>query len=74
MRSSTWAVLFTFLWLPVASAQIQPEQISVETMPDPGANWFISKTNNGGYIFDAESGEMQGLLSLSRRSPTCPAA
>ena len=55
--------------LAVASAQITPEEISVETMPDPGANWFISKTGNGAYIFDAESGEMQGLLSLSRRTP-----
>jgi len=63
------AVLFTSLLLPTASAQIQPEQISVETMRGPGTNWFISKTNNGGYIFDAESGEMQGLLSLSRRTP-----
>ncbi len=69
MRARTWAVFFTSIWLPLASAQIQPEQISVEAMPEPGANWFISKTNNGGYIFDAESGEMQGLLSLSRRTP-----
>ena len=65
----SFAVVFADLLLPTASAQIQPEQISVETMPEPGTNWFISKTNNGGYIFDAESGEMQGLLSLSRRTP-----
>ena len=57
----------------VASAQITPEEISVETMAEPGSNWFISKTGNGAYIFDAESGEMQGLLSLSRRSPTVTA-
>ncbi len=56
--------------LPSAQAQIPPEQLTVEIMPDPGPNWFISKTGNGGYIFDAESGEMQGLLSLSRRTPT----
>lgn len=62
------ALTFT-LCLPLASAQITPEEISVETMPEPGANWFISKTGNGGYIFDATTGEMQGLLSLSRRSP-----
>lgn len=52
-----------------ASAQIPPEELTVETLPEPGPNWFIAKTNNGGYIFDAESGEMQGLLSLSRRTP-----
>lgn len=50
-------------------AQIPPEEISVETLSEPGTNWFISKTGNGAYIFDAESGEMQGLLSLSRRTP-----
>ena len=57
----------------IAVAQITPEEISVETMPQPGPNWFISKTGNGAYIFDAESGEMQGLLSLSRRSPAVTA-
>ncbi len=57
------------LVMPLASAQITPEEISQETMPEPGENWFISKTGNGGYIFDATTGEMQGLLSLSRRTP-----
>lgn len=66
-------VATTSTLLSVASAQIPPEEISVETMPDPGANWFISKTGNGAYIFDGESGEMQGLLSLSRRSPAVTA-
>ncbi|MDA1369329.1 MAG: amine dehydrogenase large subunit [Proteobacteria bacterium] len=56
-----------------AFAQITPEEISVETMPAPGANWFISKTGNGGYIFDATTGEMQGLLSLSRYTPAVTA-
>lgn len=53
----------------IATAQISPEEITVETMPDPGPNWFISKTRSGGYIFDATSGEMQGLLSLSVYTP-----
>jgi methylamine dehydrogenase heavy chain len=55
--------------LPAAQAQIPPEEIRVEVMSEPGPNWFISKTGNGGYIFDGETGEMQGLLSLSRRTP-----
>src|SRR5690606_34152262 len=42
---------------------------TVEKMSDPGANWFIAKTGNGGYIFDAISGQMQGLVSLSRYTP-----
>ncbi len=57
------------LFVPLASAQIPAEEISVETMSDPGPNWFISKTGNGGYIFDAATGEMQGMLSLSRYTP-----
>ena len=53
----------------LALAQLPVDELTVETMPEPGTNWFISKTGNGGYIFDAETGEMQGLLSLSRSSP-----
>lgn len=69
MRFISPLVIGMALLVPLASAQITPEEISVTTMPEPGANWFISKTGNGAYIFDATTGEMQGLLSLSRRTP-----
>ncbi len=69
MRFISPLVLGMALFVPLASAQITPEEISVATMPEPGVNWFISKTGNGGYIFDATTGEMQGMLSLSRRTP-----
>lgn len=62
------ALAFSLI-MPMTSAQIPVEEISVETMSEPGPNWFISKTSNGGYIFDATNGEMQGLLSLSRYTP-----
>ncbi len=73
MRVITALALALALFAPLASAQIVPEEISIETMSDPGPNWFISKTGNGGYIFDAATGEMQGMLSLSRYTPaiTC---
>ena len=61
--------LVTALWSSLLLAQIIPEEVSVETMPEPGPNWFIATTRNGGYIFDGETGEMQGLLSLSRYTP-----
>ena len=61
--------MFVALIAPYTVAQIVPEEISVETMPDRGENWFIGKTGNGGYIFDATDGEMKGMLSLSRYSP-----
>lgn len=69
MRVTTNAV-FCFLLLSVAAdAQIQPQTITVETLGDPGANWFISVSREGGYIYDAASGEMQGLVSLSNQTP-----
>ena len=52
-------------WSPDSWSQIAPEEIGSETLPDPGKNWIIGNTRNGAYIFDADSGEMQGLISLS---------
>lgn len=69
MRITITLALVLALYSPLGSAQIVPEELTVETMSDPGPNWFISKTGNGGYIFDATSGQMQGLLSLSRYTP-----
>jgi methylamine dehydrogenase heavy chain len=65
MRVITLTALCLALSLSTANAQIQPETISVETMPTPGGNWFIAKTGGGAYIFDASSGDMHGLLSLA---------
>lgn len=69
MRFITLLAFGFVLVMPTAFAQITPEVITQETMSEPGENWFISKTGNGGFVFDATSGEMQGLLSLSRRTP-----
>ena len=44
--------LVTALWSSLLVAQIIPEEVSVETMSEPGPNWFIATTRNGGYIFD----------------------
>ena len=60
----TRAALVLILVTPSAVAQIVPEEISVETTPDRGENWFIGKTGNGGYIFDATDGEMKGICLL----------
>ncbi len=62
-------VLVPLLLASGAFAQVPAEQISVETMPEHGSNWFIAKSSSGGRIFDAESGEMLGMLSLSGRTP-----
>lgn len=69
MRALRFLTLGLSLLAAPLLAQIAPESIFVETMPEPGPNWFIAKTNNGGYVFDAISGEMQGLVDLSRMTP-----
>jgi len=69
MRFITPLVLGITLFVPLAYGQITPETISVETMAAPGSNWFIAKARGGGYIYDASTGEMQGLLSLSNYTP-----
>ena len=56
-----------------AAGQIEPEVLGVATMPAAGENWFVAKTGNGAYIWDGESGEMRGMLSLSRRTPAVAA-
>ena len=50
-------------------AQVPPEEIGMETMPAHGTNWFIAKSGNGARIFNAETGEMLGTISLSNRTP-----
>ena len=69
MRFISPIALGLVLIAPLAFGQIPSEEIYVETMPDREENWFIGTTGNGGYIFDATTGEMKGMLSLSRQTP-----
>jgi len=69
MRFITTMALGLILVSPLALGQLSPETIGVETMPTPGPNWFVAKSGNGARVFDAESGEMLGLLSLSDWTP-----
>lgn len=67
MRRLVW--LLCLLTTP-AFAQIQPETISTSTMAQPAATWFMSHDAVGpAYIFDAATGDMHGLLSLSGFTP-----
>lgn len=52
-----------------ASAQLGPEQPGVATLPPPADSWFLVKSSNGSYIFDGETGEMQGLMSHQWYTP-----
>ena len=69
MRVTILTALCLAFLIPTAHAQVPPETIGIETMSTPGDNWFIVKSSTGGRIFDAETGEMQGLISLSSRTP-----
>lgn len=70
MRVISRLTLCLMLVAPLANAQIPPAQSTVATMDDPSENWFIAMTwGQGAYIYDGNTGEMQGLLSLSRQTP-----
>ncbi len=73
MRVITLLALCVVLLAPFANAQIPPAQSTVATMDDPSENWFMSTSRNGAYIYDGITGEMQGLLSLSRHTPAVQA-
>ena len=66
--------LITLLTLIIGSstalAQIQPQTMGdPETMPDPGPNWFMTVSDDAGYVFDATTGEMYGLIAISGHTP-----
>lgn len=66
MRVITTTLLCLLVSLPAAEAQIQPQRVQpTEKMATPGPNWFMAETEDAGYIYDAATGEMQGLISLS---------
>ncbi|MDX1405216.1 MAG: amine dehydrogenase large subunit [Woeseiaceae bacterium] len=69
MRGITFLTLWLFVLSSAALAQIAPHTATVATMDEPGENWFISTTRAGAYIYDGTTGEMRGLLSLSRHTP-----
>jgi len=55
---------------PSAAFAIDPETVGKTTMGEPTTKWFMAKSAFGaGYIFDGESGEMMGLISLSTFTP-----
>ncbi len=69
MRVITYAVILVLSSATFVHAQISPQNVTVETMAEPGTNWFISSSREGGYIFDASTGDMHGLISLSNHTP-----
>ena len=49
---------------------IEPETVGTSTLAPPGETWVMARDGLGSmYIFDTASGEMQGLLGVSRFTP-----
>lgn len=70
MRVITMTGLCLTLAVSVANAQIRPQTMQPsEKMADPGENWIMAVTQDAGYIFDASTGDMQGLISVSGHTP-----
>ncbi len=65
------ACCFAMLLLVLpARAEVEPETIRVERLGAPAPTWFMAKALQGpANVFDAASGEMLGLLSLSPWTP-----
>ena len=66
------AIKATLLILAFASAnaQIAPQTLGPpEKMPPMGENWILSVSDMGGYVFDATSGKMYGMLRTSSFTP-----
>jgi len=70
MRLLISSLLCLFLLPEMAAAQLQPEKVGNTTLPDPEDSWFMITTWEGGsYIFDGDTGEMQGLISHNFYTP-----
>ena len=65
MRVIVLGMSCLLFWAPSAWSQLAPEQVGTATLPEPGENWIAGITRMGAYIYDADSGDMQGLISLS---------
>lgn len=63
------------LWVTATLADIAPETAGVAKLSAPQPSWFFAKDFSGpAHLFDAASGEMLGLLSLSEWTPAVQAS
>ncbi|MBJ90242.1 MAG: hypothetical protein CMO98_10320 [Woeseia sp.] len=50
-------------------SEVTPDAATIEILGQPTDNWFINRSREGAYLFDAASGDMLGLLSLTPYTP-----
>jgi hypothetical protein len=73
MRFLMMSLLSLSLMSGVVEAQLKAEQIGVSDFPVPVDSWFVIKSLEGSYIFDGDSGEMQGMISHNWVTPAIAA-
>ncbi len=70
MRVATMTTACLWLVARVAGAEIAPETVVTATMAEPQPSWFmVFNSSSPAYIFDADDGQMQGLIALSQYTP-----
>ncbi|HIG42033.1 MAG: amine dehydrogenase large subunit [bacterium] len=70
MHLNGLTLLAVCLYAVSAIAEIQPEEVGRTKMKAPQDTWLLARSRlQSAYIFDAATGDMQGLLALSFYTP-----
>jgi len=69
MRFLMMSLLCVCFISEAVDAQLKAEQVGVSDFPAPADSWFVIKSMEGSYIFDGDSGEMQGMISHNWVTP-----
>jgi methylamine dehydrogenase heavy chain len=63
-------VLISLFFCTAANAQLPAEEVGTAELPPPRDSWLMVRAfTDGNYIFDAEDGQMQGLVSHHLYTP-----
>ena len=69
MRLLSIFLIFFIMCSSQATAQLAAETVTVTELPPPQDSWFLVKSYSGSYLFDGDTGEMQGLISHNFYTP-----
>lgn len=69
MRLASLCTMCLILCSTQTAAQLAAEEVTVTELPPPQDSWFLIKSAFGSYVFDGDTGEMQGLISHDFYTP-----
>ncbi|MFC1688889.1 amine dehydrogenase large subunit [Pseudomonadota bacterium] len=69
MRLLFTSLIYFILFSSPAAAQLAEEKLSMAMFPEPQDSWFLIKSSSGSFVFDGDTGEMQGLISHNWYTP-----